>query len=231
LGHLSLNPAGTGLLSNKLNALPTNTICSISPYFFNAGLLCSGHILSTVASAYAWTINEALASSTFPQFDVLFGPAYKGIPLAAVTSLTLWTQHKVSVGLAYDRKEVKDHGEGGKLVGSGMKGKKVLILDDVMTSGKAIRGAIECVLQGGGEVVGVIQLLDREEIGQGEVSGKSTVEEIEKLLGGESRVLSVLKMRDLMEWLEDKDTLKDELDKMREYRDRYGIKSLVCLKR
>lgn len=110
------------------------------------------------------------------------------------------------------------------MVGSSVRGKKVLILDDVMTSGKAIRGAIESVLHGGGEVVGVVQLLDREEIGQGEAGGKSTVEEIEELLG-KGRVLSVLKMRDLMEWLEDKDALRDELDKMREYRVRYGTKS------
>jgi orotate phosphoribosyltransferase len=165
-----------------------------------------------------------LTSSTIPAFDVLFGPAYKGIPLAAVASLTLWTQHEISVGLAYDRKEVKDHGEGGKMVGSSVRGKKVVILDDVMTSGKAIRGAIESVVQGGGEVVGVVQLLDREEIGQGDAAqGKSTVEEIEGLVGGNGRVLSVLKMRDLMEWLEDKAMLKDELDMMKAYRDRYGI--------
>lgn len=141
-----------------------------------------------------------------------------------MASLTLWTQHEISVGLAYDRKEVKDHGEGGKMVGSSVRGKKVVILDDVMTSGKAIRGAIESVVQGGGEVVGVVQLLDREEIGQGDAAqGKSTVEEIEGLVGGNGRVLSVLKMRDLMEWLEDKAMLKDELDMMKAYRDRYGI--------
>jgi orotate phosphoribosyltransferase len=160
-------------------------------------------------------------SSTFPSFDVLFGPAYKAIPFAATTALTLHTHHGVSTGFAYDRKEAKDHGEGGKMVGASVSdGKRVVVLDDVMTSGKAIRGAIEMIVQQGGEVVGVVQLLDREEVGQ---DGKgSTVEEIEGLVG-KGRVLSVLKMKDLMDWLE-LNTMNEDLEKMKEYRAKYGLK-------
>ncbi|EAU82866.2 orotate phosphoribosyltransferase [Coprinopsis cinerea okayama7 len=192
----------------------------ISPYFFNAGLLCTGPILASLSKAYAKTIADALAASKIPSFDVLFGPAYKGIPFASTTALVLHTEHNIPVGFAYDRKEAKDHGEGGKMVGVDVKGKKVLVLDDVMTSGKAIRGSIETIRAHGGEVVGVIQALNREEVGQDGVS--STVKEIEGLIG-EGRVLSILRMRDLMVWLEAHGETAN-LDKMKEYWDQYGLK-------
>jgi orotate phosphoribosyltransferase len=155
-----------------------------------------------------------------PQFDVLFGPAYKGIPFASTTALVLHTGHKIDVGFAYDRKEVKDHGEGGMMVGVPVQGKRVVILDDVMTSGKAVRGAIAMVQKNGGEVVGVVQALDREEVGQDGVS--STVREIEGLIG-EGRVKSILKMRDLLVWLE-KNGMTKELESMQQYWDQYGLK-------
>ncbi|KAJ6608226.1 phosphoribosyltransferase-like protein [Mycena sp. CBHHK59/15] len=193
-----------------------------SPYFFNAGLLNSGPILAILSTAYASTIVSAQSSSTapLPSFDVLFGPAYKGIPFAATTALLLHTQHGVSVGFAYDRKEAKDHGEGGKMVGVPVAGKKVVVLDDVMTSGKAVREAIGTVQAHGGEVVGVVQCLDREEIGQDGVS--STVKEVEGLVG-EGRVKSILKMRDLIAWLE-KNGMTEELVAMQAYWDKYGLK-------
>lgn len=193
---------------------------SISPYFFNAGLLSTGPILATLSTAYATAISQALKSKAFPEFDVLFGPAYKGIPFAATAALTLYTQHEIAVGFAYDRKEVKDHGEGGKMVGVPVKGKRVVVLDDVMTSGKAVREAIKTVRDHGGEVVGVVQALDREEVGQDGVS--STVKEIEALIG-EGRVLSILRMRDLMVWLEE-NGVHGELEKMKAYWDQYGLK-------
>jgi len=197
-----------------------------SPYFFNAGLLCTGPILATLSAAYAQCIVDGLKDS-LPPFDVLFGPAYKGIPFASTAALALFTKHSISVGFAYDRKEAKDHGEGGSLVGVPVKGKKVVILDDVMTSGKAIRGAIDKVIEGCGEVVGVVQALDREEVGGAgtSVSGdaRSTVQEIEEIVG-KGRVVSILKMRDLMLWLEEQG-FKEELEKMREYRDKYGVKN------
>ncbi|KAJ7249436.1 orotate phosphoribosyltransferase [Mycena rebaudengoi] len=194
----------------------------VSPYFFNASLLSSGHILSVLSTAYAATITDAQASETtpLPTFDVLFGPAYKGIPFAATTALMLYTQHGASVGLAYDRKEVKDHGEGGKMVGVPVAGQKVIVLDDVMTSGKAVREAIGTVQAHGGEVVGVVQCLDREEVGQDGVS--STVKEIEGLVG-EGRVKSILKMRDLITWLRN-NGMVEELAEMQVYWDKYGLK-------
>jgi orotate phosphoribosyltransferase len=195
----------------------------ISPYFFNAGLMSTGPILATLASAYASTIASALSPSnlhSLPQFDVLFGPAYKGIPLAACTALVLHTTHSISVGFAYDRKEPKDHGEGGSLVGVPIKDKKVLILDDVMTAGTAIRRAIDMIRKEGGEVVGVVQCLDREEVGK---EGGSTVKEIEAVVGGKGRVQSILKMRDLIAYLE-KNGGGEDLRKMQEYREQYGIR-------
>lgn len=189
----------------------------ISPYFINAGLLSTGPILSALSTAYAATIVQVFEKDSF---DVLFGPAYKGIPFAATTALSLHTQHGVAVGFAYDRKEIKDHGEGGKIVGVPVNGKRVVVLDDVMTSGKAVREAIETVTQQGGKVVGIIQLLDREEVGQDGVS--STVKEIEGIVGA-GKVKSILKLRDLLAWLEERG-LQDELRKMKDYRDAYGLK-------
>lgn len=219
-GHLHLNRDGKSI---EYTSSPTIEMDDrISPYFFNAGLLCTGPILSTVANAYADAIVDAIGSSTdtLPPFDVLFGPAYKGIPFAATTAVALQSRHGIPVGFAYDRKEVKDHGEGGKVVGVSVEGKRVVIIDDVMTSGKAIRGAIEIVRQNGGEVMGIVQLLDREEVGQDEVS--STVKEVEELIG-QGPVKAVLKMRDLMQWLENKE-MQDELKSMQSYWDKYGLK-------
>lgn len=193
----------------------------ISPYFFNAGLMSSGKILDTIANAYAATIVDALDTGVVPAFDVIFGPAYKGISLAACTALVLSAKYGHSYGFAYDRKEVKDHGEGGKLVGVPVQGKKVLILDDVMTAGTAVRLAIESIQAAGGEVVGVVQLLDREERGK---DGGSTVKEVEGIVGGKGRVLSVLKMRTLMAWLE-KRGKSDVLGRMKEYWNEYGWKA------
>ncbi|EEB93374.1 hypothetical protein MPER_07976, partial [Moniliophthora perniciosa FA553] len=194
----------------------------VSPYFFNASLLSTGPILSTLAKSLASTIVAAQADpeNPIPEFDVLFGPAYKGIPFAAMTVMQLFNEHNISVGLAYDRKEIKDHGEGGNMVGVPVAGKKVLILDDVMTSGTAVRGSIELVKKQGGEVIGVVQCLDREEVGKDGVS--STVKEIEEILG-KGRVKSILKMRDLMLWLE-QNGMGNELTKMNQYWDQYGLK-------
>jgi orotate phosphoribosyltransferase len=150
----------------------------------------------------------------------LFGPAYKGIPFAACTALILHTSHNIPLGFAYDRKEAKDHGEGGNMIGASVRGKRVVILDDVMTSGMAVRMSVDLVHKAGGEVVGVVQLLDREEVGKDGVS--STVREIEGLVGV-GRVMSILKMRDFMMWLENRG-MKDESEKMQEYWETYGIK-------
>lgn len=184
--------------------------------------MSTGPILSTIASAYASTIAAWLSApaNPLPHFDVLFGPAYKGISLAACTALVLHSAHNIPVGFAYDRKEAKAHGEGGSLVGVPIQGKKVLILDDVMTAGTAIRHAIGMIQAAGGEVVGVIQCLDREEIGK---DGGSTVKEVEAVVGGEGRVKSILKMRDLIAYLENNGG-GENLEKMRAYWEQYGLK-------
>lgn len=190
-------------------------------------MLASGPVLDTLASAYASTISESLktaeqGSPGLPHFDVLFGPAYKGIPFAACTALLLHRDHKIDVGYAYDRKEAKDHGEGGVMVGSDVKGKKVLVLDDVATAGTAIRGAIDNVRKAGGEVVGAILMLDRQEIGK---EGGSMIREVEGLVGGSGRVPTILKMKDLMLWLEQHEKT-EELKEMQAYWDQYGVKDL-----
>lgn len=210
-------------MHNKLN------ICAwlrTSPYFFNAGLLSTGPLISAVATSYATLISQLSSSPTSPlQFDVLFGPAYKGIPFVAATALELYKSHGISVGYAFDRKEAKAHGEGGMMVGSSVQGKRVIILDDVMTAGTAIRQSIDLVKAQGGNVVGIVLLLDREEVAGGvdpSPDERSTVEDVEKLLGGEVRVLSTLRMRELMAWLEEKGKHED-LESMKTYRARYGV--------
>lgn len=186
----------------------------ISPYFFNAGQMYTSSLLTSGATAFA----KLLLSSRIPQFDVLFGPAYKGIPLAAVTTMALG-QRGVEMGYAYNRKEKKDHGEGGSLVGAPLKG-RIVILDDVVTSGKAIREAISIISQyPDAKLVGIAQLVDREERGVGE-SGKSTIQEVEEEFG--VPVEAVLRMRDIMGWMEGKG-MKAELEEMRKYREEYGI--------
>jgi orotate phosphoribosyltransferase len=192
----------------------------ISPYFFNAGLISSGSMLSTLSAGYASLIHSALDSSDYAKFDVLFGPAYKGISLAACTAMVLHRDYGLDVGFAYDRKEAKDHGEGGSMVGAPVNGKKVLILDDVMTAGTATRNAVDMIRGGGGEVVGIALCLDREEVGK---EGGSTVKEMEKYVGGPGRIKSILRMRDLMAWLEGRDRAED-LAAMKDYWDKYGVK-------
>ncbi|KZV64602.1 orotate phosphoribosyltransferase [Peniophora sp. CONT] len=192
----------------------------ISPYFINVGLISTGPLLTSLCSAYASSIAASLAEKKLPEFDVLFGPAYKGIPLAAITSVLLHKEHGIDTGFAYDRKEAKDHGEGGMLVGVPIKGKRVLILDDVMTAGTAVRNALAMVRGAGGEVVGVIQCLDREEVGK---DGVSTVKELEKELGGPGRVSAILQMRDLMQWVRENGRT-EELKAMEAYREQYGVK-------
>jgi orotate phosphoribosyltransferase len=202
--------------------------------------MSTGSILHIVAQAYAATICAPASPgdpipNPFGDFDILFGPAYKGISLAACTALVLASTYNRDIMFAYDRKEAKDHGEGGSVVGWPSYSKtekwRVVILDDVMTTGLATNTAIERVSQQGGEVVGVLQLLDREEVLEEDEQGRkmSSVMKLESLLGGKGRVRSVLKMRDLVKWLEEKEERgevgeeeKRNLQAMREYRETYG---------
>lgn len=190
-----------------------------SPYFFNFGLFDTGALLLSLSSAFADAIISAyptigLVGAGGP--EVLFGPAYKGIPLVASIATELARRGR-DVGYAYNRKEAKAHGEGGSMVGAALKGRKILIIDDVITAGTAIRQAYEIVKAEGGSVVGIVEALDREERGSGK---QSTVQEVEAELG--VKVVSVVKMRDITAWLKDQGRT-EEMGKMEEYRKEYGI--------
>ena len=159
-----------------------------SPYFFNAGLFNDGEAIAVLGQCYA----AALARSGL-EFDMLFGPAYKGIPLATTTAVALAEHHHRNVPWAFNRKEAKDHGEGGNIVGSPLKG-RVVIVDDVITAGTAIRESVEIIRAAGAEPVGVALALDRQERGQG---AQSAVQEVSAQFG--LRCVSILTLSDLIE--------------------------------
>jgi orotate phosphoribosyltransferase len=183
----------------------------VSPYFFNAGLFNSGRALAELGRAYADAIQAGNLS-----FDVLFGPAYKGIPLVATTAVALADRHGRNVPWSFNRKEAKDHGEGGNIVGSALRG-RVLIVDDVITAGTAIREAIDIIRAAGAEPAGVVLALDRQERGQGELSA---VQEVERNLG--LPVTSILKLGDLIAWLESTGNAT-QLAAVQRYRSEYGV--------
>jgi orotate phosphoribosyltransferase len=182
-----------------------------SPYFFNAGRFDSGAALATLAECYA----DALEASGLA-FDMLFGPAYKGIPLVAAASVALADRHGRDVPWSFNRKEAKDHGEGGNIVGAPLRG-RVLIVDDVITAGTAIREAIEIITAAGGQPVGVVLALDRQERGSGQLSA---VQEVEQTLG--LPVTSILRLADLIEYLEQSGNAS-QLAATRAYRSQYGV--------
>lgn len=187
----------------------------LSPYFFNAGLFNSGRALAELGRHYATAIQKAAI-----ECDVLFGPAYKGIPLVATTAVALADSHGRSLPWAFNRKEAKDHGEGGSIVGAPLRG-RVLIIDDVITAGTAIRESVEIIRAAGGEPIGVMLALDRQERGQGELSAVQEVERVLKL-----PVTSILKLQDLITYLEETGNA-EQLDALRRYRAEYGIASPI----
>ncbi|MBD3648528.1 MAG: orotate phosphoribosyltransferase [Pseudomonadales bacterium] len=183
-----------------------------SPYFFNAGLFNSGAVLRRVGQFYA----EALVRSGI-EFDMLFGPAYKGIPLVSTTAIALAEQQGMDVPYAFNRKEVKDHGEGGNLVGAPLKG-DVVIVDDVITAGTAIREVMTLLEESEARAVGVIVAIDRQEKGKGELSA---IQEVERDYDVE--VVSVVKLEDLIEFARTDAGLEPRLQSMEDYRNKYGI--------
>jgi orotate phosphoribosyltransferase len=183
----------------------------LSPYFFNAGLFNTGRALAGLGRFYADTIQRANI-----QFDVLFGPAYKGIPLVSTAVVALAEHHRRDVPWAFNRKEAKDHGEGGMIVGAPLKG-RVLIIDDVITAGTAIRESIEIIRAAGAEPVGVVLALDRQERGQGRLSAVQEVEQEMKL-----PVASILKLEHLIDYLAASGNAS-QLEAMKRYRQEYGI--------
>jgi len=182
-----------------------------SPYFFNAGLFNTGKALAEMGRCYAQAIVESGV-----QYDVLFGPAYKGIPLVAVTAMALQMDHGLDVPYAFNRKEAKDHGEGGSIVGSKIEG-RVLILDDVITAGTAIREAIDIIDQNNGTAIGVMIALDRQEKGSGD---RSAVQELQQDYGLD--VFSIIGMEHLIQYLQAKGD-EEMLDAMQFYRTQYGV--------
>ena len=184
-----------------------------SPYFFNAGLFTTGAALAALGRFYA----RAIVDSGI-RFDVLFGPAYKGIPLAAVTALALSEHHALDVPYAFNRKEAKDHGEGGTIVGAPLAG-RVLIIDDVITAGTAIGEAVDVIRAQGAEPVGVVICLDRQERGAGEASA---IDEVKQRHG--LAVVTVATLADLVANLADKPELADSLAALERYRGAYGIR-------
>jgi orotate phosphoribosyltransferase len=182
-----------------------------TPYFFNAGLFNTGATLERLAQFYAKAI---LASGV--EFDMLFGPAYKGIVLAAGAAMALAREGR-NVPFAFNRKEAKNHGESGDLVGAPLAG-RVLIVDDVLTAGTAVRESFDIIEGRRAIVAGVVISLDRMERGQGDLSA---VREIEKHRG--IPVISIASLDDLMSWLEDRAEYRQSLDAIREYRQLYGV--------
>ncbi|WP_456418247.1 orotate phosphoribosyltransferase [Thiolapillus sp.] len=185
----------------------------ISPYFFNAGLFNTGAALARLGRYYAQAIEDA----GIP-FDVLYGPAYKGIPLAAVTAAALYEQHHKDVAYAFNRKEAKDHGEGGTIVGHALEG-GVLIIDDVISAGTSVRESMSIIEQQGARAAGVIIALDRQEKGLGELSA---IQEVERDYG--IPVASIVQLDDLAAFLAEKGDSPQQLAAIQEYREKYGVR-------
>lgn len=188
----------------------------ISPYFFNAGLFNTGRALATLGRCYA----QAIVASGL-QFDLLFGPAYKGIPLVAAAASALAEQHGRDLPYAFNRKEAKDHGEGGHIIGSALRG-RVLIVDDVITAGTAIRESVDLINAAGAQLAGVVLALDRQERGQ---SGeRSAVQEVAAQFG--VNCVSIVTLADLIESLAGDNRRNSAtpatLAALRQYRERYG---------
>ncbi len=183
-----------------------------SPYFFNAGLFNTGRDLARLGRFYA----AALVDSGI-EFDVLFGPAYKGIPIATTTAVALADHHDVDTPYCFNRKEAKDHGEGGNLVGSKLEG-RVMLVDDVITAGTAIRESMELIQANKADLAGVLVAIDRQEKGKGELSA---IQEVERDFG--CAVISIVSLTDLITYLEQQGNNTEHLEAVKAYRAQYGI--------
>lgn len=185
-----------------------------SPYFFDAGLFSTGYAAAKLGRYYA----SAIADSDL-EFDMLFGPAYKGIPLVALAASALAEHHDLDVPYAFNRKEVKGHGEGGSIVGTPLAG-RVLIVDDVITAGTAVREARQIITSEGADIAGLVISLDRQEIGR---DSRSAVQEVEQTL--RIPVISIVQLEDLVDMLEESTEYAEFLKPILDYRSKYGIDS------
>ncbi|MDX1605795.1 MAG: orotate phosphoribosyltransferase [Candidatus Competibacterales bacterium] len=184
----------------------------VSPYFFNAGLFDSGAALARLGRFYAAAITDAGLA-----FDMLYGPAYKGIPLVTATAIALAEHHGRDLPWCFDRKEAKDHGEGGRVVGAPLRG-RVLIIDDVITAGTAVHAAMRLLADSGAEPVGVVIALDRQE--RGTASG-SAIEEVAERYA--IPVVSIVRLEHIVAWLREQPEPPASLADIEHYRQRYGI--------
>jgi len=186
----------------------------ISPYFFNAGLFNNGAALQQLGELYAARLVESRLS-----FDMVFGPAYKGIPLVSATAIALASHYSKNVPYSFNRKEVKDHGEGGHLVGAPVAGQRVIIIDDVMTAGTAVKEALQLLTAAKANVVGILIALDRQEHGQG---ANSAVQEVQARYN--IPVLSIITLADIIHFVQNKQQLEPAtLTALQAYRADYGI--------
>ena len=185
----------------------------LSPYFFNSGRFNDGESLRRLGSYY----RQAIENSGL-DFDMLFGPAYKGIPLASSVAIS-YAEQKRNVPYCFDRKETKDHGEGGNTLGAPLAG-RVLLIDDVITAGTSVKHSREIIHSAGATAVGIAIGLDRQEKGQGE---RSAIQEIEQEHA--MRVISIISLDNLVEHLESRADMAMHLDNIRKYREKYGVDS------
>lgn len=184
----------------------------VSPYFFNAGLFNTGRDLARLGRFYA----EALVDSGI-EFDLLFGPAYKGIPIATTTAVALADHHDIDKPYCFNRKEAKTHGEGGSLVGSTLAG-RVMLVDDVITAGTAIRESMEIIQAHGAALAGVLVAIDRQEKGKGELSA---IQEVERDFN--CQIVSIISLTDLITYLEEKGDNAQHLESVKAYRQTFGV--------
>ncbi|TGZ99572.1 orotate phosphoribosyltransferase [Rodentibacter pneumotropicus] len=183
-----------------------------SPYFFNAGLFNTGADLARLGEFYAAAIQASAVD-----FDVIFGPAYKGIPIGTTVSVALFNRYDIDKPVCFNRKEAKDHGEGGNLIGSPLQG-KILLVDDVITAGTAIRESMELIQANNAELAAVLIALNRKERGKGTLSA---IQEVER--DYQCRVLSIIDLDDLMQFIEQDPQYHDYLSIMRAYRVEFGV--------
>lgn len=185
----------------------------VSPYFFNAGLFNTGADLARLGEFYAKAIQASAVN-----YDVIFGPAYKGIPIATTVSVALFNHFQLDKPVCFNRKEAKDHGEGGNLIGSPLKG-NILLVDDVITAGTAIRESMELIAANNAQLSAVMIALNRKEKGKGELSA---IQEVER--DYQCQVLSIVDFDDLMTFIEQDAQYQQYLPAMRAYREQYGVK-------
>lgn len=186
----------------------------ISPYFFNAGLFNTGAKIAFLARCYA----QAIATSSL-EFDVIFGPAYKGIPLAATTAMALASEHNIDKPFCFNRKEAKDHGEGGTIVGAELSG-KVLIIDDVITAGTAVKEAVSIISGNGAILSGIAIAMDRQERGTGKLSAIQEIEQAHRI-----KVVSIVDLQSIIDYLGNSNSaeLQHHLDAVEAYRKEFGV--------